>query len=308
MTEPVAVPNIDVRDGGALGAAVDALWELTHVLREHCPWDQAQSAGTIVPHTLEEAWEVADVVRAAERAIASGEDPELGELEDELGDLLFQVCFLAMWCGERDPSIDLGSVSRRVFEKLVRRHPHVFGAEASGDTEHDGALVAGTADEVLVHWNRIKRDKEARGLFEGIPGSMPPLGRARKVQSRAASVGFDFADPRAALAKLEEEVAELRAAIDEAEAAGSLGTASGDLPDPAVESELGDVLFAAANVARLVRIDPELAAQDATRTFQARVEGAIELAEGDGESFRELDLDAQEAYYQRAKAQLRASR
>ena len=121
----VAVPEIDARDGGALGAAVAALWELTHVLRAECPWDQAQSPGTIIPHTLEEAWEVADAARAVEAALAAGDDPDLGDFEDELGDLLFQVCFLAMWCGERQPDIDLGSVARRIFEKLVRRHPHV---------------------------------------------------------------------------------------------------------------------------------------------------------------------------------------
>lgn len=298
MTVPV--PELESRDGGALGAAVAALWELTHVLRAECPWDQAQSAGTIVPHTLEEAWEVADVARTVEAAIAAGEQPDLAEFEDELGDLLFQVCFLAMWCGERDEAIDLESVARRIFAKLVRRHPHVFGAAASGDDA--GEVTAGTADEVLVHWNRIKRDREDRGLFDGIPQTMPPLGRARKVASRAANLGFDFADPRDALAKLEEEVAELREAIDQAEAAGTLGTGSGDLPDPRVEAELGDVLFAAANVARLVRVDPELAASDATRTFQSRVEGAIELAAADGIDFASLDLSAQEAWYQRAKS------
>jgi nucleoside triphosphate diphosphatase len=300
---PVPVPEIETRDGGALGAAVAGLWELTHVLRAECPWDQAQSAGTIVPHTLEEAWEVADVVRAVEAAIAAGEQPDLDELEDELGDLLFQVCFLAMWCGELREEIGLGSVARRIFDKLVRRHPHVFGAAASGDTQP--AASAATADEVLVHWNRIKRDREERGLFDGIPAAMPQLSRARKVATRAAGIGFDFADPRDALAKLEEEVAELRAAIDAAEQAGTLASASGDLPDREVESELGDVLFAAANVARLVRVDPELAAAATTDAFSARVTRAIELAADAGRVFDELDLQAQEALYQRAKEQLR---
>jgi nucleoside triphosphate diphosphatase len=300
----VPVPEIDTRDGGALGAAVAALWQLTLVLREHCPWDQAQTAGTIVPHTLEEAWEVADVVRSVEVTIAAGGDPDLASLEDELGDLLFQVCFLAMWCGERDPQVDLASVARGIFDKLVRRHPHVFGAEASGDV--DGPVVdAGTADEVLVHWNRIKRDREDRGLFDGIPAAMPQLARARKVASKAAGLGFDFVDPRDALAKLEEEVGELRAAIDAAEREGTLATASGELPDPRVESELGDVLFAASNVARLLRVDPELAAASSTDEFQRRVEAAIALAAADGVEFASLDLDAQESFYQRAKEQLR---
>ena len=300
---PVPVPELDSRDGGALGAAVAALWELTHVLRAECPWDQAQSAGTIVPHTLEEAWEVADVARAAEAAIAAGDEPDLDAFEDELGDLLFQVSFLAMWCGERRGDIDLGSVARRIFTKLVRRHPHVFGAEASGDTEPQ--VEASTADEVLQHWNRIKRDREDRSLFGGIPESMPPLARARKVQSKAAGIGFEYGDIRGALDDLESEVRELREAIDAADAAGTLPTGAGDLPERHVESELGDVLYAAVNVARFARVEPELALRDSTGTFQSRVERAIELAATDGDDFASLELDAQEAWYQRAKEQLR---
>ncbi|MCB0879323.1 MAG: MazG family protein [Thermoleophilia bacterium] len=299
---PVPVPELESRDGGALGAAVAALWELTHVLRAECPWDQAQSAGTIVPHTLEEAWEVADVARAAEAAIAAGEDPDLGDFEDELGDLLFQVCFLAMWCGERDEAIDLGSVARRIFTKLVRRHPHVFGAEASGDTEPQ--VEAATADEVLQHWNRIKRDREDRTLFGGIPDAMPPLARARKVQSKAAGIGFEYGDIRGALADLEDEVRELRESIDAADAAGTMPRGTGDLPDPRVEAELGDVLYAAVNVARFAKVEPEIALRDSTGTFQQRVERAIELARDAGKDFATLDVDAQESWYQRAKATL----
>lgn len=298
MTVPV--PTLDSRDGGALGAAVGALWELTLLLREHCPWDQAQSAGTIVPHTLEEAWEVADVARAAEAALAAGEAPNLGDFEDELGDLLFQVCFLAMWCGEHDGAIDLASVARRIFDKLVRRHPHVFGAEASGD---DAAPVDAptTAEGVLVHWNRIKRDKESRGLFSGIPASMPGLARARKVQSKVAGLGLDFADADAALDSLEQEVAELRASIDAARAGAATAPRSGELPEPAVEAELGDVLFSATNVARLLGVDPEFAVGRSTAVFQGRIERAIELASAEQLEFAELPAAEQEAWYQRAK-------
>lgn len=302
MTVPV--PQIDARDGGALGAAVAALWELTHVLRAECPWDQAQSAATIVPHTLEEAWEVADAARAAEAALAAGEVPDLDDFEDELGDLLFQVSFLAMWCGEQRSDIDLGSVARRIFEKLVRRHPHVFGAEASGDTV--GEVQAGTADEVLVHWNRIKRDGERRSLFGGIPDAMPALARARKVQSKAAGIGFEYGDIRGALADLEDEVRELREAIDAAEANGTMPSGTGDVPDRDVESELGDVLYAAVNVARFAKVEPEIALRESTHTFQQRVEHAIELAAADDVDFSALDVDAQEAWYQRAKAALAA--
>ncbi|MCZ4497061.1 MAG: MazG family protein [Thermoleophilia bacterium] len=293
---PVPVPELE-RDGGALGAAVAALWELTKVLRAECPWDQVQTAATIVPHTLEEAWEVADEARAVQAAVDIGEDPDLGDFEDELGDLLFQVCFLAMWCEERNPEVDLASVARRNFTKLVRRHPHVFG---------DGAKLT-SSDQVLEQWDQIKRGAEERGLFDGIPKAMPPLGRARKVQSRAGSIGFDFGDARQALAKLEEEVAELREAIDQAEADGTLPTGTEMPPDPRTEAETGDVLFAAVNVARLLRVDPEIVTADSTRTFQDRVELAIELAAAEHVEFASLELDAQETWYQRAKAQLSAT-
>lgn len=300
MTVPV--PAVHERDGGgSLGAAVAALWELTLLLRANCPWDIAQTAATIVPHTLEEAWEVADVARAAQAAVDAGERADLGDFEDELGDLLFQVCFLAMWCREQDASIDLESVVVRNFEKLVRRHPHVFGAEATGAAEE---VVAETVDEVLTEWNRIKRTREDRGLFEGIPRAMPALGRARKTQARAATVGFDFDDARAALDKLDEEVAELRAAIDAADAAATLPTSRDVAPDAATQAELGDVLFAAANVARLLNVDPELAVEGSTMRFRQRVEGAVELADANGEVFADLDLAAQEAWYQRSKARL----
>lgn len=290
----VPVPQREPGDGGeALGAAVAALADLTLVLRRECPWDQAQSAGTIVPHTLEEAYEVADVVREVEDAIAAGATPDLAELEEELGDLLFQVAFLAMWCGERDPSIDLGTVAGRIHAKLVRRHPHVFG----------DAAAAADADEVRGTWERVKREREDRGLFEGIPRAMPALGRARKMQSRAAGVGFDFGSAREALAKVEEELDELRAAIDGAERAGTMARGERSAADPRVESEVGDLLFAVANVARLARVDPELALGRSSTTFQARVEGAVAQAEAAGETFADLNLAAQEAWYQRAKAE-----
>lgn len=294
---PTPIPELERRDGGGpIGAAVAALWELTHVLRRECPWDQVQTAATIVPHTMEEAWEVADVARAAQRIVDAGETPELAEFEDELGDLLFQVCFLAMWCGEHDRTIDMGSVATRVFEKLVRRHPHVFGEAEMPDD----------ANAVLTQWDQVKRDREARGLFDGIPDAMPAVARARKVQTRAAGVGFEYGDVRAALADLEDEVRELREAIDAADAAGTLPDGATAPPDPHTESELGDVIYAAVDVARFLRVDPEIATREATRTFQRRVERAVELAAADGGDFTQLPVDQQEAWYQVAKAQLRA--
>ena len=287
--------------GGPIGAAVAAPWELTHVLRRECPWDQVQTAATIVPHTLEEAWETADAARSAQRAVDEGSlgperDAALADFEDELGDLIFQVCFLAMWCGEQtDGSIDLGTVATRIFDKLVRRHPHVFGDSAMPDD----------ANAVLTQWDQVKRDQEQRGPFEGIPDAMPAVARARKVQSRAANMGFEYGDVRAALADLEDEVRELREAIDAADAAGTLPDGAQAPPDAHTEAELGDVIYAAVNVARFLRVDPELATADATRTFQSRVERAMAIAAAEGTDFATSELTAQEALYQRAKRELR---
>lgn len=304
-------PDDRYPDGGSdLGAAVSALYDLTLQLREQCPWDRAQTAGTIVPHTLEEAYEVADAVRALERAEAGtagtageaaaadeaplGVDAARSAVEDELGDLLFQVCFLAMLCAEQDPSIGLASVARAIHAKLVRRHPHVFGD-----------AVAGDADAVRGAWEQVKRDGEGRDeLFGGIPAAMPAVSQARKLQSRAAGIGFDFPNLDEALAKLQEEVAELREAIADAAARGTLPRGEQAPADAHVEWEVGDVLFAAVNVARLTRSDPELALSGTSRRFRGRVERATELAAQSGEQFSSLDQPRQEHWYQLARKAL----
>jgi ATP diphosphatase len=294
----VTTPPADVADGGSdhPGAAVAALYELTHLLRRECPWDQAQTAGTIVPHTLEEAYEVADVVAHVEHALA--EDPAatscLRDLEDELGDLLFQVCFLAMWCEELDASINLDSVAAAIHRKLIRRHPHVFGV-------HD---AASDADDVRGRWEAVKRDREQRGLFEGIPAAMPAVGQARKMQQRAGSVGFDFGSAGAALSKVAEELDELTQAIESVSSSRVVSASEQLPPDPHIESEVGDLLFAVVNVARLARVDPELALRGANSRFRSRVTGAVERAAAAGYDFASLELSQQEAWYQRSKADL----
>ena len=165
---------------------------LTERLRRECPWDREQTAATIVPHTVEEAYEVADAALAGDDA----------KLLDELGDLLFQVYFLALLLEERGHG-DLESVARGVHEKLVRRHPHVFG-----DVE------AETAGRVRENWETIKREQEGReGVFHDVPENLPALLLARKVQRRAAAVGFEYPDVAGALADLEDELRELHAEL-----------------------------------------------------------------------------------------------
>jgi MazG family protein len=243
--------------------ALERLDAITHRLRRDCPWDREQDERSIVPHTVEEAYELADAARAGDDA----------KLLDELGDVLFQVHFLAMLLAERGAG-DLAAVAEHVTEKLIRRHPHVFG-----ETE------AATAGEVLRNWDRIKQDEAGRepGIFGEVPENLPGPLYARKVQRRAATSGFD---PAAGDAR--QPVDALRAVV---EAAGA--PAAGD-------REIGDVLFAAVNLARVRRVDPELALRDASARFRDGVILASELAASEGGSWDDLAFDDQLSYYARA--------
>jgi MazG family protein len=263
----------------SLAEALVDLQQLTERLRRDCPWDREQTARTIVPHTLEEAYEVADA--------AIGRDD--AKLADELGDLLFQVYFLALLLQERGSS-DLEEVARLVHEKLVRRHPHVFG-----DAE------ARTAGRVRERWEEIKRtDEEREGIFHHVPESLPALLYARKVQRRAAAIGFEYPDTAGALADLDDEVRELKEALADA------GEIAPETEPPGhVFEEMGDVFFAAVNVARRLNVDPELALRTMTRRFVDRVERAEERATAEGKSFAELELDEQDRYFDLAKEEFR---
>ena len=208
--------------------ALARLDEITRRLRRECPWDREQDERSIVPHTVEEAYELAD-------AAASGDDDKL---LDELGDVLFQVLFLSLLLEERGAG-DLAQVAEGMSEKLIRRHPHVFG-EATAET----------AGQVLRNWDRIKRDEEGRGSdaepFADVPENLPALLYARKVQRRAASAGLAGEEPREQ--PPEDELHE------------------------SAERWLGDALFALVDVARRLRVDPELALRAAAQRF-ARAAG-----------------------------------
>ena len=250
------------------------LQRLTERLRRDCPWDREQTARTIVPHTVEEAYEVADAALAGDDA----------KLLDELGDLLFQCVFLALTLQE-NASGDLEQVIRGVHAKLVARHPHVFGGEA-----------AASAGAVRLRWEQIKREQEGReGIFHDVPEALPALLYARKLQRRAAAVDFDYPDAASALADLEAEVRELRHEL------GRGVPPAETEPDRRQAEELGDLLFAAVNVARRLSVDPELELRRASGRFRERVEVAEALAARDGENWSDLPVDRQDHYFDLAK-------
>jgi MazG family protein len=256
-----------------LADALVELQELTERLRRDCPWDREQTTRTIVPHTVEEAYEVADAAIAGDPA----------KLSDELGDLLFQVYFLSLLLAEQGEG-DLEAVARGVHEKLVRRHPHVFGE-----------VEARTPGRVRENWERIKREQEEReGVFHDVAKALPSLLYARKVQRRARAVGFEYPNLEGALADLDDELRELKAELGEEPAPETEA-------DPRVFSELGDVLFAAVNVARRLNVDPELALRAASDRFVSRVERAEQLAAEEGKRWTELELDEQDRYFDLAK-------
>ncbi len=248
--------------------SLTTLDEITRRLRRECPWDREQDERTIVPHTLEEAYELADAAHRRNDA----------KMLDELGDVLFQVHFLALLLEERGAG-DLSQVAEHVTEKLIRRHPHIFG-----ETEVENA------QEVLRNWDAIKRTEAGRepGIFGEVPENLPSLLHARKVQRRVASSGFDFPgenDPTHPLQSVRDELAELEDA---------------DTPDDRYH-ELGDLLFAVVNVARKLKVDPELALRSASERFRGRVTMAADLAASEGGSWDDLPPEQQLSYYARAR-------
>jgi nucleoside triphosphate diphosphatase len=244
--------------------ALRRLDALTRRLRRECPWDREQDERTIVPHTVEEAYELAAAANSSDDA----------KLLDELGDVLFQVHFLSLLLEERGAG-SLADVAEHVRQKLIRRHPHVFGE-----------VEAETAGEVLRNWDQIKATEPGRepGIFGEVPENLPGPLYARKVQRRAATSGFDF--EHVPYEAVEGELEELRAAEGDRDAAFH---------------EVGDVLFAAVNVARKLRVDPELALRAAAERFRGRVQGAADLAAGDGNDWEDLAVEEQLGYYARAR-------
>jgi len=238
-----------------------------------CEWDRAQTMQSIVPHTLEEAHELADAVAGGDRVA----------VRDELGDLLFQVVFLAR-IAEEQGAFDFDAVAAAIADKLERRHPHVFAAP--------DAL---SAAEQTVAWEGFKAAERAAagqaGTLDGVARALPALTRAAKLGKRAARVGFDWPDPGGVRAKVDEELGEFEETLRDGE------------PTARQEEELGDLLFAVANWARHLGLDPEAALRASNAKFERRFARMEILAREQGVALEALDLDAWEALWSRAKAQ-----
>jgi MazG family protein len=240
-----------------------------------CPWDLEQSFATIAPYTIEEAYEVAD-------AIARG---DLADLKEELGDLLLQVVFHARMAEEQD-AFAFDDIAEAIADKMIRRHPHVFGEAAERDSASQ-----------TVSWEAAKAaersEKASRGpasVLDGVALALPALMRADKLQRRAARVGFDWPEARQVLDKIEEEIHELRSELD-----------SGARKD-AIEDEIGDLLFALANLARHLGVDPEVALRHGNRKFERRFHAIEAALAAEGRRPEGASLEEMEALWQRAKA------
>lgn len=249
---------------------IASLYEVMARLRtpvSGCPWDLEQNFATIAPYTIEEAYEVADAI----------ERNDMAALKDELGDLLLQVVFHSRMAEEAG-HFGLQDVIDAICDKMERRHPHIFG-----DREVDGPA------HVVANWEAIKQaerhDKsEDKSAMADVAKALPALLRAQKIQKRAARTGFDWPSVEGAFEKLEEEIGEVHEASNSNE----------------THEEVGDLLFAAVNVSRHLGVDAEAALKDATAKFERRFRGMEVIA---GDTFEQLNLDAKEALWQRAKVE-----
>ncbi|MEL7033799.1 MAG: nucleoside triphosphate pyrophosphohydrolase [Pseudomonadota bacterium] len=237
-----------------------------------CAWDLEQTFETIAPYTIEEAYEVADAIARRDMA----------DLSDELGDLLLQVVFHAQIASD-EGHFDISHVTQAICDKMVRRHPHVFADPSERSSEQQTV-----AWEDIKAAERSKKSASDSSALSGIAAALPALMRSEKLQKRAARTGFDWTDPKDIFNKLDEEMDEVRDAIDEGDA-------------DHIEEEIGDFIFVAVNLARRLNVDPEVALRKANDKFERRFRAMETRAEGGEAGFASLSLDAQEQLWQAVK-------
>ncbi len=279
-TPEEAVRGIDLPAGELehLGTLIKIMARLR--MPDGCPWDRAQTFESLLPNLLEESYEYVHAVK----------ERDLPAMREELGDLLLQVIFHAQIAQETG-DFDLGQSARELSEKLVRRHPHVFG-----DNKADNET------EALASWNSAKKGEGAHTLeLDKVPRAMPALIRAAKVQSKAAKVGFQWPDVEGAMMKVDEELAELKEAVESAKVRKYESAKM--QPPSTIEDELGDLLFAIVNVARYVHVDPEIALIGTVEKFIKRFKYIEQRLAEEGLSLGEASLEKMDKFWDEAKLQ-----
>ena len=246
--------------------ALDRLLTIMDELREQCPWDRKQTMKTLRHLTIEETYELGDAIL----------DEDLEEVKKELGDLLLHIFFYAR-IGSESQSFDIGDVANVISDKLIHRHPHIYGDVDVSD-----------AEEVKQNWEAIKLKEGKKSVLEGVPNSLPSLVKANRIQDKVAGVGFDWEKPEQVFEKLKEELGELQHEV-----------ATGD--NDRIESEFGDVLFSMVNYARFLDINPENALERTNKKFIKRFKFLEAKAKDAGKSLKEMSLAEMDIYWEQAK-------
>lgn len=243
------------------------LLEIMDELREKCPWDRKQTLESLRTLTIEETYELGDAIL----------DGDLDAVRKELGDLLLHIVFYAKIGSEKE-AFDIADVARGICDKLIRRHPHIYGEISVRDEQ-----------EVKRNWERIKLKEGRRSVLEGVPRSLPAMVKAQRIQEKVAGVGFDWANATAVMEKVEEELAELKAALQAKE-------------ELAIEAEFGDFLFSLINYARFVKVNPENALERTNAKFIKRFSYIENQARKKGISIQDLSLEEMDVYWEEAKS------
>ncbi|MDA9250821.1 nucleoside triphosphate pyrophosphohydrolase [Flavobacteriaceae bacterium] len=247
-------------------SAFERLLDIMDELREQCPWDNKQTFESLRHLTIEETYELGDAIL----------DNDLQEIKKELGDLLLHIVFYAK-IGSEQNTFDIGDVANEICEKLINRHPHIYG-----DTKVDGA------DQVIKNWESIKLKEGKNSVLEGVPKSLPALVKAFRIQEKAAGVGFEWDNAKDVLDKVKEEITEFNQEVE-------------DQNHDKMEDEFGDVIFSLINYARYLKINPESALERTNKKFIKRFKYIEESAKNEGKVINELTLDQMEAFWNKAK-------
>ena len=247
-------------------SAFERLLDIMDELREQCPWDNKQTFESLRHLTIEETYELGDAIL----------DNDLQEIKKELGDLLLHIVFYAK-IGSEQNTFDIGDVANEICEKLINRHPHIYG-----DTKVDGA------DQVIKNWESIKLKEGRNSVLEGVPKSLPALVKAFRIQEKVAGVGFEWDNAKDVLDKVKEEITEFNQEVE-------------DQNHDKMEDEFGDVIFSLINYARYLKINPESALERTNKKFIKRFKYIEESAKNEGKVINELTLNQMEAFWNKAK-------